>query len=70
MYRLCQQYGLLIVEDDPYCYLRYGAGPGACLRSGRVSHTVVGKLGMPVARVRLCSACLCSANPRTCGGVG
>lgn len=30
VYRLCQQYGLLIVEDDPYCYLRYGGGPGGC----------------------------------------
>lgn len=28
MYRLAQRYGLLIVEDDPYCYIRYPGGPG------------------------------------------
>lgn len=28
VYRLAQRYGLLIVEDDPYCYIRYPAGPG------------------------------------------
>lgn len=31
MYRLAQRYGLLIVEDDPYCYIRYPGGPGECL---------------------------------------
>lgn len=25
VYRLCRQYGLLIIEDDPYMYLQYGA---------------------------------------------
>jgi kynurenine/2-aminoadipate aminotransferase len=29
VYRLAQRYGLLIVEDDPYCYIRYPGGPDA-----------------------------------------
>lgn len=28
MYRLCQRYNLLLVEDDPYAFLRYPHGPG------------------------------------------
>lgn len=28
VYRLCQQYDLLLVEDDPYFFLHYPSGPG------------------------------------------
>lgn len=28
MYKLCQQYGVLILEDDPYFYLQFKRGPG------------------------------------------
>ena len=34
VYRLCQRYGLLLVEDDPYFYLQYPGGPGAWLFAG------------------------------------
>jgi hypothetical protein len=31
VYRLCQQYNLLLIEDDPYFFLQYAGGPGtAC----------------------------------------
>ena len=36
-YRLCQRYGLLLVEDDPYFYLQYPGGPGARRFSGSQS---------------------------------
>lgn len=28
VYRLCQRYGILLVEDDPYFFLQYPHGPG------------------------------------------
>eukprot|EP00884_Botryococcus_braunii_P000742 jgi/Botrbrau1/10669/Bobra.53_2s0024.1 len=28
VYKLCQQYGILILEDDPYFYLQFKRGPG------------------------------------------
>lgn len=28
MYRLCQRYNLLLVEDDAYFFLQYPSGPG------------------------------------------
>ncbi|KAI3425850.1 hypothetical protein D9Q98_007824 [Chlorella vulgaris] len=29
VYRLCQQYNLLLIEDDPYFFLQYAGGPDA-----------------------------------------
>lgn len=33
VYRLCQRYNLLLVEDDPYFFLQYPSGPGGWPRS-------------------------------------
>lgn len=50
MYRLCQVYNLLVVEDDPYIFIRYPHGPGGC----RDRENLVWYLGVQW-RVELCA---------------
>ncbi|KAL6781009.1 hypothetical protein ACKKBG_A09385 [Auxenochlorella protothecoides x Auxenochlorella symbiontica] len=48
VYRLCRRYGLLILEDDPYYYLQYPAGPehvpGTDLAPGYLSLDLDGRV--------------------------
>jgi len=37
IYKLCQKYDIMIIEDDPYWYLQYPSAKAANIASGRTS---------------------------------